>query len=170
MGYEMYRGAELSLQKFGWGFLFDNTWDPVQDTFGAWPFVYGTLFSSFLALFIAIPLSIGIAIFLSEMSPGWLERPLSFLVELLAGIPSIVYGLWGIFVLVPWIRQTLEPFLSKNLGFLPLFRGAPYGFGMLTAGLILSIMVLPIVTSISRDVLKAVPRTQGRRKDPRLGG
>ena len=160
MGYEMYRGAELSLQKFGWGFLFDNTWDPVQDTFGAWPFVYGTLFSSFLALFIAIPLSIGIAIFLSEMSPGWLERPLSFLVELLAGIPSIVYGLWGIFVLVPWIRQTLEPFLSKNLGFLPLFRGAPYGFGMLTAGLILSIMVLPIVTSISRDVLKAVPRTQ----------
>ena len=160
MGYEMYRGAELSLQKFGWGFLFESTWDPVQDTFGAWPFVYGTLFSSFLALFIAIPLSIGIAIFLSEMSPGWLERPLSFLVELLAGIPSIVYGLWGIFVLVPWIRQTLEPFLSKYLGFLPLFRGAPYGFGMLTAGLILSIMVLPIVTSISRDVLKAVPRTQ----------
>lgn len=160
MGYEMYRGAELSLQKFGWGFLFDSTWDPVQDTFGAWPFVYGTLFSSFLALVIAIPLSIGIAIFLSEMSPGWLERPLSFLVELLAGIPSIVYGLWGIFVLVPWIRQSIEPVLSKYLGFLPLFRGAPYGFGMLTAGLILSIMVLPIVTSISRDVLKAVPRTQ----------
>lgn len=160
MGYEMYRGAELSIQKFGWKFLFESTWDPVQEVFGAFPFVFGTLFSSLLALVISLPLSVGIAIFLAELSPTWLERPLSFLVELLAGIPSIVYGLWGIFVLVPWVRDTLEPILSHALGFLPLFRGAPYGFGMITAAIILSIMVLPIVTSISRDVLKAVPQSQ----------
>jgi len=160
MGYEMYKGAELSIQKFGWSFFTGNNWDPVLDEYGALPFVYGTLVSSFLALVISLPLSIGIAVFLSEIAPPWFERPLSFLVELLAGIPSIIYGLWGIFVLVPWIRTTVEPFLSGYLDFLPLFRGAPYGFGMLAAGIILSIMVLPIITSISRDVLKAVPRSQ----------
>lgn len=160
MGYEMYRGAEQSIQKFGLSFLSGTIWDPVIDEFGALPFLYGTLASSFLALFIALPLSIGVAVFLSEIAPSWFEKPLSFLVELLAGIPSIIYGLWGIFVLVPWIRTTVEPFLSTHLDFLPFFRGAPYGFGMLTAGIILSVMVLPIITSISRDVLKAVPRSQ----------
>lgn len=160
MGFEMYVQAKPSIEKFGWSFLTRTVWDPVQEEYGALPFVFGTLFSSLIALVIALPLSIGIAIFLSEMAPRWLEPPLSFLIELLAGIPSIVYGLWGIFVLVPWIRTFLEPLFSQHLDFIPLFRGAPYGFGMLAAGLILSIMVLPIVTSISRDVLKAIPQTQ----------
>ena len=160
MGYEMYVGSKISIDKFGWSFLTNSVWDPVQEIYGALPIIYGTLVSSFLALLISVPLSIGIAIFLSELSPDWLEKPLSFLVELLAGIPSVVYGLWGIFVLVPWIRNDVEPFLSEHLGFLPFFRGAPYGFGLLAAVLILAIMVLPIVSSISRDILKSVPQSQ----------
>jgi len=160
MGYEMYQGSKISIDKFGWSFLTNSVWDPVQEIYGALPIIYGTIVSSFLALVISVPLSIGIAVFLSELSPDWLEKPLSFLVELLAGIPSVVYGLWGIFVLVPWIRNDVEPFLSEHLGFLPFFRGAPYGFGMLAAVLILAIMVLPIVSSISRDILKSVPQSQ----------
>jgi phosphate transport system permease protein len=160
MGYEMYVGSKISIDKFGWSFLTNSVWDPVQEIYGALPIIYGTIVSSFLALVISVPLSIGIAIFLSEVSPDWLEKPLSFLVELLAGIPSVVYGLWGIFVLVPWIRNDVEPFLSEHLGFLPFFRGAPYGFGMLAAVLILAIMVLPIISSISRDILKSVPQSQ----------
>jgi phosphate transport system permease protein len=160
MSYEMYVNSQLTIDKFGWEFFVNSVWDPVQETYGALPFIYGTLVSSLIALIIAVPLSLGIAIVLSEMVPPWLEQPLSFLVELLAGIPSIVYGLWGFFVMVPWIRTTLEPFFSEHLGFLPLFRGAPYGVGMLAAGMILSIMILPIISSISRDILKAVPRSQ----------
>lgn len=160
MGFEMYQDSKPSILKFGWGFLTGTTWDPVQEQYGALPFIFGTLVSSAIALAIALPLSVGIAIFLSELAPARLERPLSFLIELLAGIPSIVYGLWGVFVLVPWIRTNVEPALSRHLGFLPLFRGAPYGFGMLAAGLILSVMILPIIASISRDVLKSVPQTQ----------
>jgi len=160
MGYEMYEGSKLSIEKFGWSFLVNSTWDPVQEIYGALPIIYGTIVSSFLALIISLPLSIGVAIFLAEVAPPWLEKPLSFLVELLAGIPSVIYGLWGIFVLVPWIRNDVEPYLSDKLGFLPFFRGAPYGFGLLAAVLILSIMVLPIISSISRDVLKSVPHSQ----------
>jgi phosphate transport system permease protein len=160
MGYEMVRGSELSLKQFGWKFLSTSTWDPVAENYGALPFIFGTLVSSLLALLIALPLSIGVAIFLSELAPRWLERPVSFLVELLAAIPSIVYGLWGIFVLVPWLRTSVEPFLIKRAGFLPFFRGVPYGFGMLAAGIILAIMVLPIISSISRDVLRAIPNSQ----------
>ncbi|HTY37635.1 MAG TPA: phosphate ABC transporter permease subunit PstC, partial [Bacteroidota bacterium] len=160
MGFEMYEGSMESIAKFGWGFLGSSVWDPVQDTYGALPFIFGTVVSSALALVISLPLSLGVAIFLSELAPSYLERPLSFLIELLAGIPSIVYGLWGVFVLVPWIRTAVEPAISKTVGFLPIFHGAPYGFGMLAAGLILSVMVLPIVASISRDVLKSVPQTQ----------
>ena len=137
-----------------------SVWDPVADEYGALTFVYGTLVSSILALVIAVPLSLGVAIFLSELAPRWIEQPLSFLVELLAAIPSIVYGLWGIFVLVPWLRVSAEPFLQKYFGFTPLFRGTPYGFGMLASGIILAIMVLPIITSISRDVMKAIPNLQ----------
>jgi phosphate transport system permease protein len=159
MGFEMYEDSKPAIMKFGWSFLTSSTWDPVQEAYGALPFVFGTFVSSALALVIALPLSIGVAIFLSELAPAWMERPLSFLIELLAGIPSIVYGLWGIFVLVPWIRTSVEPALSGTLGFVPIFRGAPYGFGMLAAGLILAVMVLPIVASISRDVLKSVPQT-----------
>jgi len=160
MAYEMYVTSSPSIQKFGWGFLTGSKWDPVMDEYGALPFIYGTLVSSFLALLIAVPIGIGIAIFLTELAPRWIERPISFIVELLAGIPSIVYGLWGFFVMVPWIRSTLEPFLSKYMGSIPLFVGAPYGVGMLAAGIILSIMILPIISSLSRDMLKAVPLSQ----------
>ena len=160
MAYEMFMNSELSRDKFGLAFFARSIWDPVQEEYGALPFIYGTLVSSALALLIAVPLGIGVAVFLSELVPPWIERPLSFFVELLAGIPSIVYGIWGFFVMVPWIRTSVEPLLSKNLGMIPLFRGAPYGVGMLSAGVILSIMILPIISSISRDVLKAVPRAQ----------
>lgn len=160
MAYEMYQGSLPSIRKFGWSFLFNSTWDPVQEIYGALPIIFGTIVSSVLALLIALPLSIGVAVFLAEVAPPWLEKPMSFLVELLAGIPSVIYGLWGIFVLVPWLRNDVEPWLSDKFGFLPFFQGAPYGFGMLAAVLILTIMVLPIISSISRDVLKSVPRSQ----------
>ncbi len=160
MGYEMYLGSKPSIEKFGWGFLTSSTWDPVQEIFGALPIIYGTIVSSMLALIITVPLSLGVAIFLAETAPPWLEKPLSFLIELLAGIPSVVYGLWGIFVIVPFLRDTVEPYLSDKLGYLPFFTGAPYGFSLLAAVLILSIMVLPIIAAISRDVLRSVPKSQ----------
>lgn len=160
MAYEMYLGSIPSIRKFGWSFLFNSTWDPVEEIYGALPIIYGTIVSSLLAIIIALPLSIGIAVFLAEVAPPWLEKPMSFLVELLAGIPSVIYGLWGIFVLVPWLRNDIEPWLGDKLGFLPFFQGVPYGFGMLAAVLILTIMILPIISSISRDVLKSVPRSQ----------
>ncbi len=160
MGLEMYRQSGASIAKSGWGFLVSTAWDPVQGEFGALPFIFGTLFSSLLALVIALPLGLGVAIFLSEIAPRKLEQPVSFVVELLAAIPSIVYGLWGIFVLVPLLRTSVEPFLKRSLGYLPFFKGAPYGFGMLAAVLILAIMILPIITSISRDVLRAIPNSQ----------
>jgi phosphate transport system permease protein len=160
MAFEMYKGSSLSIQKFGWQFLWTTTWDPVKDEFGALPYIYGTVMSSVVALVLALPLSVGVAIFLSELSPRWLERPVSFVVELLAAIPSIVYGLWGMFVLVPIVRIYVGPFLKDHAAFIPLFTGAPYGFGMLTAGIILAIMIIPIITSISRDVMAAIPDTQ----------
>ncbi len=161
MVWEMYSNSLISIKKIGWHFLIGQTWDPVlRQIFGALPAIYGTLLSSFLALLIAVPLGISVAVFLSELSPGWLEKPLSFLTELLAGIPSVIYGLWGIFVLVPWLQQTVEPFLQNEFPNSPFFQGAPYGYGMLAAALILSIMVLPIIASISRDVLRSVPSTQ----------
>ena len=157
MAYEMFTKSLPSINRFGWSFISSSTWDPVHDQFGALPFIFGTLFSSLVGLMIALPLSVGIAIFLSELCPQWLEHPVSLLVELLAAIPSIVYGLFGIFVMTPWLRDTVEPFLGDHLGFIPLFTGPPYGFGMLAAGLILSLMILPIIASISRDVMKAIP-------------
>ncbi len=160
MAYEMWRASTLSIHKFGWSFFVTTVWDPIQENFGALTFVYGTLVSSLLAVLIALPLGIGIAVFLSELAPAWIERPLSFFVELLAGIPSIVYGIWGFFVMVPWLRSNVQMPLQRALGFLPFFSGPPYGIGMLAAGLILSVMILPIISSISRDVLRAVPRSQ----------
>ncbi len=157
MAYEMFTKSLPSIHRFGWSFISSKTWDPVHDEFGALPFIFGTLFSSLIGLIIALPLSVGIAIFLSELCPGWLEHPVSLLVELLAAIPSIVYGLFGIFVMTPWLRETVEPFLGDHFGFIPLFTGPPYGFGMLAAGLILTLMILPIIASISRDVMKAIP-------------
>jgi phosphate transport system permease protein len=152
--------SRTALHAFGWRFLLSSTWDPVAGQFGALPFVYGTLVSSALALLIATPLSLGAAIYLAELAPFWVRPPIAFLIEMLAAVPSVVYGLWGIFVLVPWLRDWVEPALGRSLGFLPLFQGAPYGVGMLAAGLILSIMVVPYITSVSREVLLAVPNSQ----------
>jgi phosphate transport system permease protein len=149
-----------SITTFGWGFLWGTTWDPVFKQFGAWPFIYGTLVSSFLALLQAVPLGVGTAVFLSELSSPWLRNPVSFLVELLATIPSVVYGLWGIFVLVPFVRSVVQPALGATLGFLPLFQGPPYGVGMLTASMILAVMVVPYITSVTHEVLRAVPADQ----------
>ena len=148
--------SRLSWEKFGPAFLWRTDWDPIAESFGAFPFIWGTLVSSFLALAIAIPLGVGSAIFLSEMAPRRISDAATFLVELLAAIPSVILGLMGIFVLVPAVRA-VEPFLVSTLGFLPFFRGTPYGIGMLSAGLILALMVLPYITSISRDVLLSVP-------------
>ena len=149
----------LSIQKFGIGFWTTTTWDPVAGDFGALPFIWGTLYSSILALLIATPVALGIAIFIAELCPAWLRMPLVFLTELLAAIPSIVYGLWGIFVLVPVVRQ-LEIATPQILKGLPLFSGPPLGVGMLAAGLILAIMITPFTSSVAREVLKAVPIEQ----------
>jgi phosphate transport system permease protein len=149
-----------AIRAFGLRFLITSHWDPVAGEFGALPFIYGTLVSSLLALLIAVPLSLGAAIFLAELAPAWVRPPVAFLIEMLAAVPSVVYGLWGIFVLVPWLRDWVQPALGRTLGFLPLFQGPPYGVGMLAAGLILSIMIVPYITSVSREVLLAVPGSQ----------
>ena len=160
MAMMLFKQSLPAIAKFGLGFPFTNIWNPVTDEFGALAFIYGTLVSSFIALCIAVPFSLGIAIFLSELAPGFLKKPVGFLTELLAAIPSVIYGLWGIFYLVPWLRTVLEPLLIKCFGFLPFFQGPPYGVGMLAAGLILAIMIIPIISSISRDVFQAVPISQ----------
>lgn len=149
-----------SLKAFGWRFVVGTTGDPVARVFGALPFVYGTLVSSVLALLIAVPLSLGAAIYLAELAPLWIRPPVAFLIERLAAIPSVVYGLWGIFVLAPWLRTWVEPALARWLGFLPLFQGPPYGVGMLVVGIILAIMIVPFITAVAREVLLAVPETQ----------
>jgi phosphate transport system permease protein len=160
MALKMVDASSLAISRFGLGFLFETTWDPVFERFGALPFVYGTLLSSLLALLIGGPISLGAAIYLSELAPDWIRTPASFLVELLAAIPSVVYGLWGIFVLAPWLRTAVEPFLASTLGFLPLFQGPFYGVGMLAGGLILAIMIIPTISAVSRDVMRAVPDAQ----------
>jgi phosphate transport system permease protein len=153
-------GASPSLAKFGIGFLFSSTWDPVNGVFGALPFIFGTMVTSLLGLAIGGPIALGAAIALSELVPIAFRGILSALVELLAAIPSVVYGLWGIFVLAPLLRSVVEPFLQTYLGFIPLFSGVPYGVGMLAGGLILAIMILPTIAAVSRDVILAVPRDQ----------
>ena len=158
--YELITKSSLSWHAFGWKFFFHSDWDPVNDQYGAWPFVYGTVVSSILALILAVPLAIGVAVFITEMSPRWLRGPLAFTTELLAAIPSVIYGLWAIFVLVPLLRQYVEPFLAKYFGWTGLFEGAPYGIGMLAAGIILAIMIVPIISAITREVMTAVPRQQ----------
>jgi len=138
-------------------FISGSDWDPVQDSFGALPFIYGTVVTSVLALLLAVPVGVGLAVFLTEMAPPKVRAVVAFPLELLAAIPSVVYGLWGVFVLVPWLRDHLEPALAGALGFLPLFQGPPLGMGFLAAGLILAVMVLPTITSISIEVLRTVP-------------
>src|SRR5438094_8332441 len=160
IGIELWRGSHLALQKFGARFLTSSEWDPVNEQFGAAPFIFGTLVSSAIALFIAVPLSIATAVYLTELAPPWLRQPLIVFIELLAAVPSVILGLWGIFVMVPWLREHLFPWLKSTLGFLPLFQGPIYGVSMLAGGMIISIMILPIITSVSLAILRSVPGTQ----------
>jgi phosphate transport system permease protein len=159
IGIELARQSALSIRKFGFSFWTSSTWDPVSGEFGALPFIWGTLYSSLIALLLAAPIALGIAIFINEISPRALRQPLSYLTELLAAIPSIVYGLWGIFVLVPIVRK-LEILTPDWLKGLPLFKGPPLGVGMLSAGIILAIMVVPLTSSVAREILRGVPNTQ----------
>jgi phosphate transport system permease protein len=158
--YQLWSGSRLAIGKFGFGFVTSSIWDPVVEQFGAFPLIFGTLVSSLIALAIAVPLSLGVAIYLTEFAPKVIRQPVAFLISLLAAIPSVVYGLWGIFVLIPILRKSVFPFLRSTLGFLPFFQGPIYGPSMLAAGIILAIMVMPYVMSVSREVLMAVPDTQ----------
>jgi phosphate transport system permease protein len=154
-------GSWPAIQKFGFKFFYDPEWDPVGEEFGALVPIYGTLVSSFIAMIIAVPVSFGIALFLTELAPSWLKRPLGTAIELLAAIPSIIYGMWGLFVFVPLFSEYVQPFLISTLGNVPfvgfLFAGPPMGIGMLTAGIILAIMVIPFITAVMRDVFELVP-------------
>ncbi|HEU5068792.1 MAG TPA: phosphate ABC transporter permease subunit PstC [Verrucomicrobiae bacterium] len=160
IGYELAHGSTLALKKFGWRFLVSSDWDPVSEQFGALPFIFGTLVSSLIALVIAVPLSVASAVFLTEMAPRWLRQPLTIFIELLSAVPSVILGLWGIFVMVPWLRVHLFPWLKSTLGFLPLFQGPIYGVSMLAGGIILAIMIIPIITSVSREIIRSVPGLQ----------
>jgi phosphate transport system permease protein len=158
--YELVMRSSLSWHAFGFKFFSGSDWDPVNEQFGALPFIYGTLVSSLLALIIAVPLSVGVAVFTTEMCPPVLRGPLSFFVELLAAIPSVIYGLWAIFVLIPILSHHVQPFLARTLGWTGLFEGPPFGYSMLAAGIILAIMIVPIISSITREVLMVVPQHQ----------
>jgi phosphate transport system permease protein len=158
--YQLAIGSSLSWHAFGWKFFGESDWNPVSEQFGALPFIYGTVVSSVLSLVIAVPLAVGVAVFITEMCPVGLRGILSFTTELLAAIPSVVYGLWAIFVLVPILRQYVQPLLARTLGWTGLFTGPPYGVGMLAAGVILAIMIIPIISSITREVLTVVPQHQ----------
>src|SRR5437016_12530866 len=160
VGFELWRGSHLALQKFGWRFLSSSEWDPVNERFGALPFIFGTVISSLIALLIAVPLSIASGVFLTELAPPWLRQPLIMFIELLAAVPSVILGLWGIFVMVPWLREHLFPMLKSTLGFLPLFQGPIYGVSVLAGGIIIAIMIVPIITSVSREILRSVPGLQ----------
>ena len=158
--YQLWIQSSPARAKFGFGFLFSKSWDPIAEKFGALPFIYGTVLTSLLALLSSVPLAVGAAIFLSELAPPRLSNICTFLVELLAAVPSVIYGLLAFFTLVPLMRLHIEPFLKTTLGFLPLFRGPAYGFSYLTAALILSVMTFPFIISISRESLLSVPREQ----------
>lgn len=158
--YELWVGSVLPRHKFGLAFFVTRIWDPVFDNFGALPFIYGTLVTSAVALFLAVPLGIGAAIFLAELAPARVSDTLEFFIDLLAAVPSVIYGLLGIFVVVPLMRDYVEPAFKNTLGFLPLFKGPAYGIGFLTAGIVLAIMVIPYIISVSREILLSVPRDQ----------
>jgi phosphate transport system permease protein len=154
-------GALPAIHAFGWKFLWDDSWNPVKEIFGGAPAIYGTLVTSLIAMLIGVPLALGVAIFLTELCPPYLRRPISTLIELLAAIPSIIYGIWGLFVLAPFLQSTIQPFLKSTIGAVPLvgilFSGPPLGLGILTAGFILAVMVLPFIASVTRDVFMTVP-------------
>jgi len=165
----LFLSALPSIRQFGFTFLTTSVWDPVKDVYGALPVIFGTVVSSLLGIALATPVSLGIALFLNELAPRRLASIVGFLVEMLAAIPSVVYGLWGIFVLAPWLQSTVEPLIGNNLGFIPLFEGPYYGVGMFAAGIILAIMVTPTISSICREVFRAIPRSQ-REATLALGG
>jgi len=158
--YELWVGSVLPREKFGFGFLITKVWDPIAENFGALPFIYGTLVTAAVALLLAVPLGIGAAIFLAELAPQRVSDPLQFFIDLLAAVPSVIYGVLGVFVVIPLMRQWVQPALKNALGFLPLFQGPAYGVGFLTAGVVLAIMVIPYIISVSREVLMSVPRDQ----------
>ena len=160
VGWQLARGSSLAIRRFGFSFLVTSTWDPVTEHFGALPFIYGTVVSSLIALVIAVPLSIATAIYLTELAPLWLRQPVISLIEMLAAIPSVILGLWGIFVMIPWLRDYPFPFLEKLFGWTPFFTGPIYGVSMLAGGIIIAIMILPIITSVSREILRSVPNLQ----------
>jgi phosphate transport system permease protein len=154
------KDAMPAITRFGFSFITNSTWDPVKEIYGALPAIYGTLLSSLIGLLIAIPISLGAAIFLVELAPKWLKGPASFIIEMLAAIPSVIIGLWGLFVLVPIVKNPIEIWLGSHLGSLPFFQGPPFGVGFLAAGIILAIMIIPIITAVSRDAMRAVPNEQ----------
>jgi len=158
--YELWIGSSLPRHKFGFNFFRTSVWDPIFDQFGALPFIYGTVVTAAVALILAVPLGIGAAIFLAELAPARLSDTLEFFIDLLAAVPSVIYGLLGVFVVVPLMRSYIQPALKSTLGFLPLFQGPAYGVGFLTAGMVLAIMVIPYIISVSREVLLSVPRDQ----------
>jgi len=158
--YELWIGSALPREKFGLGFFVTKVWDPIAENFGALPFIYGTLVTAAVALVLAVPLGIGAAIFLAELAPQKLSDPLQFFIDLLAAVPSVIYGVLGVFIIVPMMRQFIQPALKSTLGFLPLFQGPAYGVGFFTAGIVLAIMVIPYIISVSREVLMSVPRDQ----------
>lgn len=160
IGWQLWHGSVLAIKKFGFHFLTTSTWDPVTDQFGALPFIYGTLVSSLIALLIAVPLSIATAAYLTELAPLWIRQPLVSLIEMLAAIPSVILGLWGIFVMIPWLRDYPFPLLKRLFGWTPFFTGPIYGPSMLAGGIIIAVMILPIITSISREILRSVPDLQ----------
>src|SRR5437763_8541230 len=159
-GWQLWRGSSLAIQKFGFRFVTTSTWDPVAEQYGALPFIYGTALSSLIALLIAVPLSIATAVYLTELAPLWIRQPIASLIEMLAAIPSVILGLWGIFVMIPWLRDYPFPFLKRILGWTPFFNGPIYGPCMLAGGIIVAIMILPIITSVSREILRSVPDLQ----------
>jgi phosphate transport system permease protein len=160
IGLELFKGAQPTIGKFGWHFLVSSDWDPVNDLYGALPFMFGTVVTSLLALLIAVPISIATAVYLTEFAPLWLRQPLTMFIELLAAVPSVILGLWGIFVMVPFLRDYLFPVLQKNTTFLPFFKGPIYGVSILAGGIIVAIMIIPIITSVSREILRSVPGLQ----------
>jgi phosphate transport system permease protein len=157
---ELWLQSALPRHKFGFSFFLTRVWDPIAEQFGALPFIYGTVVTAAVALLIAVPLGIGAAIFLAELAPQKLSDPLEFFIDLLAAVPSVIYGLLGVFIVIPLMREWIQPALKNSLGFLPFFQGPAYGVGFLTAGIVLSIMVIPYIISVSREVLLSVPRDQ----------
>jgi phosphate transport system permease protein len=157
--WECAHGAWPALQANGWRFLVATDWDPIQDRYGALPYLYGTLVTSAIAMALAVPTGVAAALYLAELAPPLVGEVVSFVIELLASIPSIVFGIWGVFALAPWLRSALEPWLISHLGFLPLFQGFPFGLGILNAGIVLAIMVVPTVTALAREILRSMPRS-----------